>query len=553
MIFLILGNHFSYSQEVQRDTLEILLTEISSQASIPQNRYPYIESNVREILMTMLLKENNESCEECFPIMKIKDTLNININDIPSSWNEVNLVSAMNANGFPGLFYLNDRVIAKASITRPKFVLLHLNESNWTTFGSVFAPLSAAVDPDYIDYGYFKSDNSESDEDYLALCQRIASVIARSSYSLMDGLLPSEYAWHDGLPDMVIVNGDTISCSLMHPLAPSHPEWVNQYAKDSSSYFARTNRLHGQKQINEKEHITYIVAYEDSDGDGFGDNSGDPSKIHSGCSNNTPNGFVTNATDCNDNAFLINPSTNEVCDNVDNDCDGMIDDSLTLFTYYQDLDNDGDGNIDSVLITCFAEPMPGYSRDSTDCDDRNEFINLNYKEICDNLDNDCNGIVDDNIDTYTYYIDSDNDGFGNPTLPFDTCAISLIMEGISNNNNDCDDTNPDINPAAEEINGNGIDENCDGEDGPNSSSYLLQENSIIISPNPTTEHITITAAYPEYIQDISINSTGGKFMDLLPRSTTEFDLDYRYPLGVYFITITYTTGEKINKKVIKIQ
>lgn len=57
-----------------------------------------------------------------------------------------------------------------------------------------------------------------------------------------------------------------------------------------------------------------------------------------------------------------------------------------------------------------------------------------------------------------YYQDLDGDGYGS--------TIYLEAEsrpvGYVTNNNDCDDTNPFINPGATEIKGNGIDENCNG-------------------------------------------------------------------------------------------
>jgi len=62
-------------------------------------------------------------------------------------------------------------------------------------------------------------------------------------------------------------------------------------------------------------------------------------------------------------------------------------------TYYLDFDSDGYGNASSSTSTC--EQPAGYIIDSTDCNDTNEDINPNATEICDGLDNNCNGEIDE--------------------------------------------------------------------------------------------------------------------------------------------------------------
>ena len=51
-----------------------------------------------------------------------------------------------------------------------------------------------------------------------------------------------------------------------------------------------------------------------------------------------------------------------------------------------------------------------------DCNDDNPNINPGFAEICDGLDNDCNGMEDDGLIFYTYYLDADNDGYGNSAI-----------------------------------------------------------------------------------------------------------------------------------------
>ena len=86
-----------------------------------------------------------------------------------------------------------------------------------------------------------------------------------------------------------------------------------------------------------------------------------------------------------------------------------------------------------------------------------------------------------------YYADGDMDGFGNSDNFLESCAIP---PGFSLNGMDCDDENSEINPDAEEIPNNGIDEDCDGADlvvGVDDLEGL----EIEVYPNPTTGVIMI--------------------------------------------------------------
>lgn len=61
----------------------------------------------------------------------------------------------------------------------------------------------------------------------------------------------------------------------------------------------------------------------------------------------------------------------------------------------------------------------------------------------------------------TYYLDADNDGFGNANIPLEACG-NIAPTGYVLDNTDCNDANPNINPGAEEIPCNNLDENCNG-------------------------------------------------------------------------------------------
>ena len=146
--------------------------------------------------------------------------------------------------------------------------------------------------------------------------------------------------------------------------------------------------------------------YPDSDGDGFGDtdHEGEPA-----CEDppSGPRDWVQDNTDCDDDDDDIHPDGQEVCDsqNVDEDCDGAVDDdddSVDMSngrTWYPDADNDGFGDeADAGVLSCDdpTEGLDWYTLDQTDCDDENGDVNPDAREVCrDELDNNCDGVQDD--------------------------------------------------------------------------------------------------------------------------------------------------------------
>ena len=223
---------------------------------------------------------------------------------------------------------------------------------------------------------------------------------------------------------------------------------------------------------------TEITYYVDVDGDGFGST---PEDI---CSSTVPAGYAIVGGDCDDtieSGALINPDATEICDGIDNNCDGNLDEGFTSTTYYADTDNDGFGDPNITESSCDGAPI-GFVEDNTDCDDTNPAINPDATELpYDGEDNDCNpATLDDDLDEdgvinandcndndptisdlITYFVDTDGDGFG--STPEDICS-STEPAGYSIIGGDCDDTNALINPDAIEIPDDGIDQDCDGVD-----------------------------------------------------------------------------------------
>ncbi|MBL0098142.1 MAG: putative metal-binding motif-containing protein [Bacteroidetes bacterium] len=124
--------------------------------------------------------------------------------------------------------------------------------------------------------------------------------------------------------------------------------------------------------------------------------------IDDNCNGSTDEGFdvdndaFTSCGDCNDNDNTVYPGATEVCNGVDDDCNLLVDDGLTFITYYADVDGDTYGDVSSTVSTCNGAPA-GYVSDITDCDDNNAAVNPAATEICNLLDDDCDGLTDENI------------------------------------------------------------------------------------------------------------------------------------------------------------
>jgi len=260
-------------------------------------------------------------------------------------------------------------------------------------------------------------------------------------------------------PDGFVVSGG--DCDDTNPsVSPDQSELCNEIDDDCNGL------------VDEGENATAppnaILFYADSDGDGFGDVN------NTSLTCDAPSGFVSNFDDCNDTNASVYPNATEYCNGLDDDCDGSLDeeDAVDKSEWFEDSDGDGFGNGGVIQFAC-NQPN-GYVSVSGDCNDGDGAVSPNSTEVCNSIDDNCDGLMDDadaNLDLNTateFFSDDDVDGQGDPNSSIFRCTI---IPGFVSNDTDCDDGNSAIYLGAPEF-CNGLDDDCNGVDDDNAEDAL---------------------------------------------------------------------------------
>ena len=204
-----------------------------------------------------------------------------------------------------------------------------------------------------------------------------------------------------------------------------------------------------------------VSTYVDSDADGFG------GELASACI--APAAALMVGGDCDDEAPEVHPGATERCNGVDDDCDGVVDPdtSVDAGSWQIDYDADGFGAAGYTLKAC--DSPPGYVADGeeADCDDGDAAVSPDASEVCNGVDDDCDGLIDDadddRIGAMTWYFDGDGDGFGDESESSEACEgpVGYVAEAT-----DCDDADSAFHPGATEDDcTDASDYNCDGSTG----------------------------------------------------------------------------------------
>lgn len=229
--------------------------------------------------------------------------------------------------------------------------------------------------------------------------------------------------------------------------------------------------------IDEGVQKTY---YQDNDADGYGSTAETQS-----CA--LPTGYSAVSGDCNDGRTDVNPAATEVCDAIDNNCNGSVDESV-LTTYYRDSDGDGWGTSESTLACTLPS---GYATRDGDCNDQSAAINPQATETCNAVDDDCDLTIDEGVKT-TYYLDKDSDGYGS----LETTEACSLPAGYSAVSGDCDPLSASVHPGATET-CNGVDDNCSGQvdEGVKTTYYQDADGDGHGNPNVTSQACSVPTGY----------------------------------------------------------
>jgi hypothetical protein len=230
---------------------------------------------------------------------------------------------------------------------------------------------------------------------------------------------------------------------------------------------------------NADEVEEYAPWYRDTDKDTYGDPDSKPV-----FSCYRVNGRVLSQNDCDDQNKKVSPNATETCDALDNDCNGLADYKLAGVNDFEDDDNDGvpDAECDGGI----------------DCNDTDPRTGEGKEEVCDHVDNDCDGDVDEQTVQNIWYIDEDGDGWG--VVLGSALASCEPIPARAAQFGDCDDSDSveanGIHPGATEY-CDGVDQDCDGTIDEGASVHCKADNALSTCQRGRCEILTCVPGFTD--------------------------------------------------------
>jgi hypothetical protein len=163
-----------------------------------------------------------------------------------------------------------------------------------------------------------------------------------------------------------------------------------------------------------------------------------------------PYEFEIWANAANDNRDPHDDNATGITGNVAVGCDALW--------YYPDVDGDGWGDEAAAVYSC--DSVPEHINQGGDCDDQTPTVNSAVTEVCNDIDDNCDGEVDEGFEVALWVEDLDADGFGSQSGQSSIGCVAPPGYGLGFG--DCNDNDPAVNPEAVEVI-NGIDDNCNQE------------------------------------------------------------------------------------------
>lgn len=214
-----------------------------------------------------------------------------------------------------------------------------------------------------------------------------------------------------------------------------------------------------------------------------GDDRGNPTDFRFFCDGSVPEGWVQNDVDCDDENPQIYggdaalAAAPELCDGLDNNCSGVADEPAALVGVDVDCNTGNFGVCGPGTTVCVDA---GTANAAIVCEG---FVNPadveDVGETCDGRDNDCDGDVDEDVDYFADFGETNPEGYGAPVSctvedGLGICArgtFQCVADGAGGAGFECVGNSP---APIDYVDTDFVDSNCDGSDGNLSNAIFVR-------------------------------------------------------------------------------